>query len=57
MSGEKRAEEFEHKGRVLRAEIETSATPQQAWEAWADPEKIAHWFVDRATGEARPAER
>jgi hypothetical protein len=38
MSGGKRAEEFEHKGRVLRAEIETSATPQQAWEAWADPE-------------------
>jgi uncharacterized protein YndB with AHSA1/START domain len=53
MSGEKRAEQFEHKGRVIRAEIETSASPQQAWEAWADPEKIAHWFVDRATGEAK----
>jgi uncharacterized protein YndB with AHSA1/START domain len=45
---------FEHKGRIIRAEIETSATPQQAWEAWADPEKIAHWFVDRASGEAKP---
>jgi uncharacterized protein YndB with AHSA1/START domain len=45
---------FEHKGRMIRAEIETSATPQQAWEAWADPEKIAHWFVDRASGEAEP---
>ncbi len=45
---------FEHKGRIIRAEIETSATPQQAWEAWADPEKIAHWFVDRAAGEAKP---
>jgi uncharacterized protein YndB with AHSA1/START domain len=44
---------FEHKGRMIRAEIATSATPQQAWEAWADPEKIAQWFVDRATGEAK----
>jgi uncharacterized protein YndB with AHSA1/START domain len=45
---------FEHKGRIIRAEIHTSATPQQAWEAWADPEKIAAWFVDRASGEAKP---
>jgi uncharacterized protein YndB with AHSA1/START domain len=44
---------FEHKGRMIRAEIATSATPEQAWEAWADPEKIAQWFVDRATGEAK----
>lgn len=56
MSGEKRAEQFEHKGRIIRAEMETSATPQQAWEAWADPEKIAHWFVDRATSEAKMGE-
>jgi uncharacterized protein YndB with AHSA1/START domain len=45
---------FDHKGRMIRAEIETSATPQQAWEAWADPEKIAQWFTDRASGEAKP---
>jgi uncharacterized protein YndB with AHSA1/START domain len=45
---------FEHKGRMIRAEVATSATPEQAWEAWADPEKIAQWFVDRATGEAKP---
>ncbi|MGH9747925.1 MAG: SRPBCC domain-containing protein [Candidatus Acidiferrales bacterium] len=45
---------FDHQGRIIRAEIETTATPQQAWEAWADPEKIAHWFVDRASGEAKP---
>jgi uncharacterized protein YndB with AHSA1/START domain len=51
MSSEKT---FEHKGRIIRAEIRTSATPQQAWEAWADPEKIAAWFVDRAAGEAKP---
>jgi uncharacterized protein YndB with AHSA1/START domain len=45
---------FEHKGRVIRAEISTNATPEQAWEAWADPKKIAQWFVDRASGEAKP---
>ena len=45
---------FEHKGAMIQAEMETSATPQQAWEAWADAEKIAQWFVDRATGEAKP---
>lgn len=50
MSDEKK---FEHKGRVIRAEIETTATAAQAWEAWADPEKIAQWFVDRASGEAK----
>jgi uncharacterized protein YndB with AHSA1/START domain len=44
---------FEYKGRMIRAEMTTSATPEQAWEAWADPEKIAQWFVDRATGEAK----
>jgi len=47
-------ETFDHKGSLIHAEIETSAAPQQAWEAWADPEKIAQWFVDRATGEAKP---
>jgi uncharacterized protein YndB with AHSA1/START domain len=51
MSSEKT---FEHKGRIIRAEIRTSATPQQAWEAWADPQKIAAWFVDRAAGDAKP---
>jgi uncharacterized protein YndB with AHSA1/START domain len=54
MTDESKAGQIEHKGRVIRAEMETSATPQQAWEAWADPEKIAQWFVDRASGEAKP---
>lgn len=45
---------IKHKGRVIRAEIRTTATPQQAYEAWADPEKIAHWFVDKAEGKAEP---
>lgn len=44
---------IEHKGRIIRAEIRTTATPRQVWEAWTDPIKIAQWFVDRATGEPR----
>jgi uncharacterized protein YndB with AHSA1/START domain len=46
-------ETYEHKGRIIRAEMRTSATPEQAWEGWAHPEKIAGWFVDRAAGEAK----
>ena len=45
---------IEHIGRIIRAEIRTKATPQQAYDAWADPEKIAHWFPDRAEGKAEP---
>jgi uncharacterized protein YndB with AHSA1/START domain len=45
---------IEHLGRIIRAEIRTKATPQQAYDAWADPEKIAHWFPDRAEGKAEP---
>jgi uncharacterized protein YndB with AHSA1/START domain len=39
-----------HEGRQIRAQVRTRATPQQVWDAWTDPEKIAHWFVDRASG-------
>jgi uncharacterized protein YndB with AHSA1/START domain len=52
MTEEMKNSPIEHRGRILRAEMRTSATPMQAWEAWADPEKIANWFVDRAEGKA-----
>lgn len=42
--------ERKHQGRQMRVEMRTRATPRQVWEAWTDPEKIAHWFVDRARG-------
>jgi uncharacterized protein YndB with AHSA1/START domain len=32
--------------------MRTRATPEQVYEAWTDPEKLAHWFVDRAHGKA-----
>ena len=37
-----------HRGRQLVVEMRTRATPEQVYDAWADPEKIAHWFVDAA---------
>lgn len=48
--------DYEHTGRRIEAEVTVRATPQQAWEAWADPEKLAGWFVDRATGQGRTGE-
>lgn len=43
-----------HRGRIVRAEIRTTAAPEKAYEAWADPEKIAHWFPDKAEGRMEP---
>lgn len=41
-----------HKGRTIRDRIVTTATPEQLWEAWADPARLAEWFADRAEGHA-----
>jgi uncharacterized protein YndB with AHSA1/START domain len=46
----------EVEGRVIRKELRTSASPEQVWRAFADPEVLAQWFVDRATGSAQPGE-
>ena len=40
--------ERKHRGRQLVVEMRTRATPEQVYDAWADPEKIARWFVDSA---------
>lgn len=42
-----------HHGRVIDTTVRLTTTPMKAWEAWADPEQIANWFVDRASGEAK----
>jgi uncharacterized protein YndB with AHSA1/START domain len=39
--------------RLIRAEIRTTASPEIAWQAWADPRQLAKWFVDAARGEAK----
>jgi len=43
-------------GRTIETSTRIKTTPQRAWEAWADPEQIANWFVDRAEGRAAPGE-
>lgn len=42
-----------HEGRVIDTSIRITAMPMEVWNAWADPDKIARWFVDRAEGEAK----
>jgi uncharacterized protein YndB with AHSA1/START domain len=42
------------KGRTISCEIRTRAPVEHAWAAWAEPERLAHWFVDRAYGDVRP---
>ena len=36
-----------------RREVRTSASPERAWRAWADPPIIQGWFADEAEGEAK----
>ena len=38
--------ERKHRGRQLVVEMRTRATPEEVYEAWANPEEIARWFVD-----------
>lgn len=45
-----------HTGRIVDRSVRIRTTPERAWEAWADPAKIAAWFVDRAEGVAQPGE-
>ena len=42
-----------HRGRIIETSIRITSTPQKVWEAWADPQQIANWFVDRAEGHGR----
>ncbi len=43
-----------HQGRAMRLEMRTTASPEQVWQAWADPAKLSQWFTDGARGEAKP---
>jgi uncharacterized protein YndB with AHSA1/START domain len=43
-----------HQGRMMQLEMRTTATPEQVYEAWADPVKLSQWFTDNARGEAKP---
>jgi uncharacterized protein YndB with AHSA1/START domain len=43
---------LDHRGREVRAEVRTPASPEEVWQAWADPRHLERWFPDRASGEA-----
>ena len=45
-----------HHGRLIDTSVRIDTTPDRAWSAWADPQEIANWFVDRAEGVAAPGE-
>jgi uncharacterized protein YndB with AHSA1/START domain len=45
-----------HHGRTIDTSIRIKTTPMRVWQAWADPQQIANWFVDRAEGVATPGE-
>lgn len=52
MSGEG----WEHTGRRIEDEVAVEAPPEAAWAAWADPDELARWFVDSASGTAEPGQ-
>ena len=43
---------FRHSGRVVEVQLLTSAPPENAWAAWADPRRLSAWFADHASGDA-----
>jgi uncharacterized protein YndB with AHSA1/START domain len=45
-----------HHGRSIHHELDIAAAADKVWSAWADPQRIAMWFVDRAKGFAKPGE-
>jgi len=45
---------LEHRGRIVRARVVTTAPPDHVWDAWADPRHLCGWFTDTASGRARP---
>lgn len=49
-------EGWEHTGRRIEDEVTVEAPPEAAWAAWADPDELARWFVDSASGTAEPGQ-
>ena len=42
-------------GRRIEAELRTTASLDEVWKAWTDPDGITRWFVDQAKGDAKPS--
>jgi len=47
----------QHQGRATEIEVRTSASPEQIWNAWVNPELISQWFADHAEGWAHKGEQ
>ncbi len=45
--------EIEHQGRIVEAEVTTSAPADKVWQAWTDPNRFVEWFADEIKGEYR----
>jgi uncharacterized protein YndB with AHSA1/START domain len=54
MSESQTRSRWPHQGRMMQLEMRTTASPEQVYEAWADPVKLSQWFTDKARGEAKP---
>lgn len=39
-----------HTGRIVEREIRTTATPEEAWAAWTEPDRLTEWFAESARG-------
>jgi len=49
-------EDFAHRGRSIEDEVRIEAPPEVIYHAWADPQAITGWFVDRMDGRMEPGE-
>lgn len=49
--------EVEHTDPRVEREVRIGAEPEEVWNAWADPELIAGWFVERAVNRAEEGGR
>lgn len=55
--GEREREGAEHAADRVECDARVAAEPERVWEAWADPERIAGWFVERAVNRAEEGAR
>jgi uncharacterized protein YndB with AHSA1/START domain len=44
-------------GLAIRSEVLIAASPERVFDAWADPEEIARWYVERQVGDPRKQDR
>jgi uncharacterized protein YndB with AHSA1/START domain len=50
MKDETRDQDIVHTGRIVAREIRTTATPEEVWAAWTEPDRLSEWFAESARG-------